>query len=71
MFQSVNKILTIKVNGNEVARVFENRFGTGDEISKACSIKTVRWDDSGDLAMKDLLRPAEVSRTTTNHTRRC
>jgi hypothetical protein len=54
MFQPVNKMymLTVKVNGNEMAWVIENHFGTGDEIFKTYSIETFRWDENGDLIIK-------------------
>jgi hypothetical protein len=54
MFQPVNKMymLTVKVNGNEMAWVIENHFGTGDDIAKAHSIETFQWSDDGDLLIK-------------------
>lgn len=54
MFQAINKMymVTVKVNGNEMAWVIENHFGTGDEIVKAYSIETFRWDDDGNLVIK-------------------
>ena len=54
MVQAINKMymLTVKVNGNEMAWVIENHFGAGDEISTTYSIETFRWDDSGDLIIK-------------------
>jgi hypothetical protein len=54
MFQAVNKMymLTVKVNGNEMAWVIENHFGTGDQIIEAHSIETFQWNESGDLLIK-------------------
>jgi len=54
MFQPVLKMymLTVKVNGNEMAWVIENHFGTGDQPSKTFSIETFAWDDAGDLLIK-------------------
>jgi hypothetical protein len=54
MFQAINKMymLTVKVNGNEMAWVIENHFGTGDDISKTYSIETYAWDDDGNLTIK-------------------
>src|ERR1700704_3122417 len=54
MFQSVLKMymLTVKVNGNEMAWVIESHFGTGEQISKTLSIETFQWDENGDLLIK-------------------
>jgi hypothetical protein len=54
MFQSINKMymLTVKVNGNEMAWVIENHFGSGDQIAKAYSIETFQWGENGDLVIK-------------------
>jgi hypothetical protein len=54
MFQPINKMymLTVKVNGNEMAWVIENHFGTGDQIHEIYSIETFRWDENGDLIIK-------------------
>jgi hypothetical protein len=54
MFQSVLKMhmLAVKVNGNEMAWVIESHFGTSDQIAKAISIETFRWDENGDLLIK-------------------
>ena len=54
MFQSVLKMhmLTVKVNGNEMAWVIESHFGTGEQIAKALSIETFWWDENGDLLIK-------------------
>jgi hypothetical protein len=45
-------MLTVKVNGNEMAWVIENHFGTGDQIHEIYSIETFRWDENGDLIIK-------------------
>jgi hypothetical protein len=45
-------MLTVKVNGKEMAWVIENHFGTGDQIQEAYSIETFRWDENGDLIIK-------------------
>ena len=54
MFQSVLEMymLTVKVNGNEMAWVIESHFGTDEQISKTLSIETFRWDENGDLLIK-------------------
>ena len=54
MFQAINKMymVTVKVNGNEMAWVIENHFGTGDQIAKVHSIETFQWADNGDLLIK-------------------
>jgi hypothetical protein len=54
MFQAINKMymLTVKVNGNEMAWVIENHFGTGDKVAKTLSIETYAWDDVGNLTIK-------------------
>ena len=54
MFQAINKMymLTVKVNGDEMAWVIENHFGTGDRIFKTHSIETFQWNDAGDLLIK-------------------
>jgi hypothetical protein len=54
MFQSLLKMymLTVNVNGNEMAWVIESHFGTGDQISKTLSIETFQWDEDGDLLIK-------------------
>jgi hypothetical protein len=54
MFQSILKItmITVQVNGNEMAWVCENHFGAEPNIQKAFSIETFAWDDNGDLLIK-------------------
>ena len=54
MFQSVLKIkmITVQVNGNEMAWVCENYFGTKPNVQMAYSIETFAWDDSGNLLIK-------------------
>jgi hypothetical protein len=53
MFRPLLKMymLTVKVNGNEMAWVIENHFGT-ENISKTFSIETFAWADNGDLLIK-------------------
>jgi hypothetical protein len=43
------QMLTVKVNGNEMAWVIESRFGSFDPMS---SIETFRWDADGTLHVK-------------------
>jgi len=54
MFQSILKIkmLTVQVNGNEMAWVCENYFGTEPDVQMAYSIETFAWDDEGNLLIK-------------------
>ena len=54
MFQSILKIkmITVQVNGNEMAWVCENHFGTEPNIQMAHSIETFAWDDHGNLLIK-------------------
>ena len=54
MFQSILKIkmITVQVNGNEMAWVCENSFGTEPNVQKAYSIETFAWDADGDLLIK-------------------
>jgi hypothetical protein len=54
MFRPLLKMymLTVKVNGNEMAWVIENHFGTASNISKTFSIETFAWADNGDLLIK-------------------
>jgi hypothetical protein len=49
MFQSILKIkmITVQVNGNEMAWVCENHFGTESNVQMAYSIETFAWDDDG------------------------
>ena len=54
MFQSILKInmITVQVNGNEMAWVCENHFGTGPNVQTAYSIETFAWDNDGNLLIK-------------------
>jgi hypothetical protein len=54
MFQSILKInmITVQVNGNEMAWVCENHFGTAPNVQMAYSIETFAWDDNGNLLIK-------------------
>jgi hypothetical protein len=54
MFQSILKIkmITVQVNGNEMAWVCENSFGTEPNVQKAYSIETFAWDGDGNLLIK-------------------
>jgi hypothetical protein len=46
------KVLTVQVNGNEMAWVVENYFGTEPNVEKGYSIETFAWDDHGNLLVK-------------------
>ena len=54
IFQSILKIkmVTVQVNGNEMAWVCENYFGTEPNIQMAYSIETFAWDNDGNLLIK-------------------
>ena len=54
MFQSILKIkmLTVQVNGDEMAWVCENVFGTEPNVQSAYSIETFAWDRDGNLLIK-------------------
>ena len=54
MFQSMLKIkmITVQVNGNEMAWVCENHFGFEPNVQMAYSIETFAWDDDGSLLIK-------------------
>ncbi len=54
MFQSILtiKMITVQVNGNEMAWVCENRFGAEPNVQIAYSIETFAWDDDGNLLIK-------------------
>jgi hypothetical protein len=54
MFQSILKIkmITVQVNGNEMAWVCENDFGAEPNVQKAYSIETFAWDGDGNLLIK-------------------
>jgi hypothetical protein len=45
-------MLTVQVNGNEMAWVCENRFDAEPNIQMAYSIDTFAWDDDGNLLIK-------------------
>lgn len=53
-FQSILKIkmLTVQVNGDEMAWVCENFFGTEPDVQSAYSIETFAWDQDGNLLIK-------------------
>jgi hypothetical protein len=53
-FQSILKIkmLTVQVNGDEMAWVCENYFGTEPNLQMAYSIETFAWDEDGNLLIK-------------------
>lgn len=54
MFQSMLRItmITVQVNGDEMAWVCENRFGVEPDIYTTHSIETFAWDQSGNLLIK-------------------
>ena len=54
MFRSILKIkmITVQVNGNEMAWVCENSFGTEPNVQTSYSIETFAWDDGGNLLIK-------------------
>jgi hypothetical protein len=45
-------MLTVHVNGHEMAWVIENHFKTAETVSKSHSIETFRWNQDGDLLIK-------------------
>lgn len=53
-FQSILKlrVVTVQVNGNEMAWTIENRFGTEPNVQVGYSIETFAWDDAGNLLIK-------------------
>ena len=55
MFQSILKIkmITVQVNGNEMAWVCENHFGAEPNVQIAHSIETFAWDDDGNLLVRE------------------
>ena len=61
VFQPILKIdmITVQVNGNEMAWVCENHFGTEPNIATAYSIETFAWDDDGNLLIKTYYPMAE------------
>ena len=55
------QMLTVKVNGNEMAWVIESRFGSFDPMY---SIETFRWEDDGSLHVKTYYdMPTNVGQT--------
>ncbi len=54
MFQSLLriKLVTVQVNGDEMAWVCEIHFGTERNVQTAYSIETFTWDDDGNLLIK-------------------
>jgi hypothetical protein len=54
MFQSMLRIemITVQVNGNEMAWVCKNHFGNEPDVMTAFSIETFAWDDDGNLLIK-------------------
>lgn len=54
MFQKLLRIkmLTVHVNGDEMAWVCENFFGTEPNVLSTYSIETFAWDSQGDLLIK-------------------
>ena len=46
------KMITVQVNGNEMAWVCENHFDAGGKTLTTHSIETFAWDDDGDLLIK-------------------
>ena len=65
MFQSILKInmITVQVNGNEMAWVCENHFGTEPNVQMAHSIETFAWDAAEVPAHQDLLPDARIGRS--------
>ena len=45
-------MLTVKVNGNEMAWVIESHFTASGQLTKSLSIETFAWDDDGNLTIK-------------------
>jgi len=63
MFQSHLKMhmVTVHVNGDEMAWVIENHFTMNGETLKTHSIETFAWDEAGDLLIKTYYdMPADV-----------
>ena len=50
-FQPVTELhlVTVKVNGPEMAWVIDNHFRSGDRVIESLSIEVFRWDEQGDL----------------------
>ena len=70
MFQSILKIkmVTVQVNGNEMAWVCENHFGTEPNVQMAYSIGTFAWDEDGNLLIKPTIRCPRASAPTATPT---
>ena len=45
-------MVTVQVNGDEMAWVCENLFGTEPNVQSAYSIETFAWDQDGNLLIK-------------------
>jgi hypothetical protein len=45
-------MITVQVNGNEMAWVCENHFGNEPSVQMAHSIETFAWDEDGNLLIK-------------------
>jgi hypothetical protein len=45
-------VLAVQVNGNEMAWVVENYFGTEPNVQMGYSIETFAWDEDGNLLIK-------------------
>ncbi len=54
LFQSILKMhmLTVKVNGDEMAWVIESHLQIGEELIKALSIETFQWRKDGSFLIK-------------------
>ncbi|GAA2142263.1 hypothetical protein [Actinomadura napierensis] len=54
LFQHLLRItmITVQVNGDEMAWVCENRFGADPDVYTVHSIETFAWDDAGNLLIK-------------------
>ncbi|WP_156425347.1 MULTISPECIES: hypothetical protein [unclassified Mycobacterium] len=54
MFQSILRIkmITVQVNGDEMAWVCENVFRTEPDVQTAYSIEIFAWDEAGNLLIK-------------------
>jgi hypothetical protein len=53
-FQPVTELhlVTVKVNGPEMAWVIDNHFRSGDHVIESLSIEVFRWDEQGDVVVK-------------------
>jgi hypothetical protein len=45
-------MVTVKVNGNEMAWVIESHFKPGDKLIKSLSIETFQWLEDGSFSIK-------------------